>query len=122
MLIRDVAYATLPRSLRRERHAAVARYIECAAGQARDLAAFLAHHWREAGEPNKAVDYLILAAAQALDGWALEEAVSHFNAALDLAADDATPRRIRLARGLARSKPDDYQAASHHLGELLPQP
>src|SRR6266516_2470323 len=31
ILIRDVAYATLPRSLRRERHAAVARYIESAA-------------------------------------------------------------------------------------------
>ncbi len=121
MLIRDVAYATLPRSLRRERHAAVARYIESAAGQARDLAAFLAHHWREAGEPNKAVDYLMLAAEQALDGWALEEAVSHFNAALDLAADDATRRRIRLARGLARSRLDDYQAAIDDLGELLPE-
>ena len=121
MLIRDVAYATLPRSLRRERHAAVARYIESAAGQARDLAAFLAHHWREAGEPNKAVDYLMLAAEQALDGWALEEAVSHFNAAIDLAADDATRRRIRLARGLARSRLDDYQAAIDDLGELLPE-
>jgi tetratricopeptide (TPR) repeat protein len=121
MLIRDVAYATLPRSLRRERHAAVARYIESAAGQARDLAAFLAHHWREAGEPNKAVNYLMLAAEQALDGWALEEAVSHFNAALDLAADDATRRRIRLARGLARSRLDDYQAAIDDLGELLPE-
>jgi len=32
MLIREVAYATLPRAARRERHAAVARFIESAAG------------------------------------------------------------------------------------------
>ena len=121
ILIREVAYATLPRSLRRERHAAVATYIESTAGQARDLAAFLAHHWREAGEPNKAVDYLMLAAEQALDGWALDEAISHYNAALDLAPDDAGRRQIRLARGLARSRLDDYQAAVDDLGELLPE-
>src|SRR5437868_3963480 len=121
MLIRDVAYSTLPRSLRRERHAAVAKYIESAAGQAKDLAAFLAHHWREAGEPNKAIDYLMLAAEQALDGWALEEAVAHYNAALELAPDDASRRRIRLARGLARSRLDEYQAAVDDLGELLPE-
>ena len=121
MLIRDVAYSTLPRSLRRERHAAVAKYIESAAGQAKDLAAFLAHHWREAGEPNKAIDYLMLAAEQALDGWALEEAVAHYNAALELAPDDASRRLIRLARGLARSRLDEYQAAVDDLGELLPE-
>jgi class 3 adenylate cyclase/tetratricopeptide (TPR) repeat protein len=120
ILIREVAYATLPRSLRRKRHAAVARYIESAVGPAKDLAAFLAHHWREAGEPNRAVEYLLLAAEQALDGWALEEAVSLFGAALELAPDDATRRRIRLARGLGRSRLDDYQGAVDDLGELLP--
>ena len=63
----------------------------------------------------------MVAAEQALDGWALEEAVSHYNAALDLAPDDATRRRIRLARGLARSRLDDFQAAIDDLGELLPE-
>src|SRR4029077_7473726 len=121
ILIREVAYATLPRSLRRERHAAVAKYIESAVGPAKDLAAFLAHHWREAGETNKAIEYLMLAAEQALGGWALEEAVTHFDAALELGPDDATRRRIRLARGLGRSKLDDYQGAMDGLGELLPE-
>jgi class 3 adenylate cyclase/tetratricopeptide (TPR) repeat protein len=121
MLIRDVAYATLPRSLRRERHAAVATYIESVAGQANDLAAFLAHHWREAGEPEKAIDYLLLAADQALDGWALQEAVSLYDAALELATDDARRRQIRLARGLGRSMLDDTQGAVDDLGELLPE-
>jgi tetratricopeptide (TPR) repeat protein len=121
ILIREVAYATLPRSLRRERHAAVAKYIESVVGPAKDLAAFLAHHWREAGETSKAIEYLVLAAEQALAGWALEEAVTLFGAALELGPDDATRRRIRLARGLGRSKLDDYQGAMDDLGELLPE-
>ena len=121
ILIRDVAYATLPRAQRRERHAAVARYIESAAGQTKDLAAFLAHHWREAGDPDKAVDYLLLAADQALNGWALQDAISLFNAALELAHDDAQRRRIRLARGIGRARLDDNQGAVDDLGELLPE-
>ena len=50
ILIREVAYSTLPRADRKERHAAVARYIEEVAGdRTRNLAWVLAHHWREAG-------------------------------------------------------------------------
>jgi len=121
ILIREVAYATIPRSLRRERHAAVARYVESAAGQTKDLAAFLAHHWREAGDPDKAIDYLLLAADQALNGWALAEAISLFDAALELAPNDARRRQIRLARGIGRVTLDDYQGAVDDLGELLPE-
>jgi class 3 adenylate cyclase/tetratricopeptide (TPR) repeat protein len=121
VLIRDVAYATLPRSFRRERHAAVATYIESAVGQPKDLAALLAYHWREAGEPGRAIDYLLQAADQALNGWALQEAVSLFDTAVELATDDAQRRQIRLARGLARSRLGDYEAAVHDLGELLPE-
>jgi len=51
----------------------------------------------------------------------LEEAVAHYNAAVELAPDDATRRRIRLARGLGRARLDDYQAAIDDLGELLPE-
>jgi tetratricopeptide (TPR) repeat protein len=99
----------------------VAKYIESAVGPTKDLAAFLAHHWREAGETSRAIEYLVLAADQALAGWALEEAVTHFDAALALGPDDATRRRIRLARGLGRSRLDDYQGAMDDLGELLPE-
>jgi class 3 adenylate cyclase/tetratricopeptide (TPR) repeat protein len=121
VLIHDVAYATLPRSIRRQRHTAVATYIESAARDANSLSAILAHHWREAGEPGKAIDYLIRAAEQALDGWALNEAVSLYDAAIGLAVDDDQRVSIRLARGLARSRLADYPAAVEDLGELLPQ-
>jgi class 3 adenylate cyclase/tetratricopeptide (TPR) repeat protein len=121
VLIHDVAYATLPRSTRRERHAAVATYIESAAGDTASLTAILAHHWREAGEPAKAIAYLMLAADQALDAWALNEAVSLYDSAIELAADDTQRDQIQLARGLARSRLGNFPAAVEDLGELLPR-
>ena len=61
-LIRDVAYGTLPRAARRERHAVVAGFLEEEAGSGADAAAILAHHWREAGDLERAVGYLLSAA------------------------------------------------------------
>src|SRR5262249_55470279 len=56
MLIREAAYATVPRAVRRERHAAVAEYVEEElAGET--LSAILAYHWREAGQGARAVPY-----------------------------------------------------------------
>ena len=122
VLIRDVAYGTLPRADRRNRHAAVARYIEGMAGdQVRDIAWLLAHHWREAGEPGHALEYLLIAAEAARDAWATGEAVRLYDTALELAADDATRTRIRLARGLALARLEEYDDADRELGELLPE-
>src|SRR5206468_6728038 len=59
MLIREVAYATVPRATRRARHAAVASYIERTSESSETLAWILAYHWREAGEPLKAIPYLL---------------------------------------------------------------
>ena len=50
VLIRDVAYATLPKASRRELHGSVARYLEAALADPAGFAWLLAHHWREAGE------------------------------------------------------------------------
>src|SRR4029077_21251901 len=70
-LIHEVAYGTLPRAARREKHAAVARFLAeaTAVGQSHEA---LAHHWREAGEPERALDELEAAADQAGRGWAKE--------------------------------------------------
>ena len=121
ILIHDVAYATLPRSTRRRHHRVVAEYIESVTREAASLAVILAHHWREAGEPSKAIDYLMLSAEQALNGWALSDAVSLFDSALSLAVDDEQRHRIQLARGLARSRLADYPAAVADLGTLMPR-
>ncbi len=67
-LVREVAYSTLPKATRRQRHAVVARFIEQSAGDPSAYAALLAHHWREAGDAANAADYLLIAADQAWQG------------------------------------------------------
>lgn len=63
ILIREVAYGTLPRAIRRDRHADIARFIERAAGErTSEASSTLAHHWREAGDADRAIDYLVTAA------------------------------------------------------------
>jgi class 3 adenylate cyclase len=108
-LIRDVAYATLPRAKRRSRHAAVARFVEQDAGELDAVAAFLAHHWREAGEVDRALDYFLTAAERASRGWAKEEAVQFYERALELVPSEQRERRrrIMLARAVVA------QAATH---------
>jgi class 3 adenylate cyclase len=102
-LIRDVAYATLPRALRRERHEAVANFLERSTGEMADTAAALAHHWREAGNDERAVHYLLVAADQAGRGWAKKHAVELYNEALALVPEgDAEKRReINRLRAIA---------------------
>jgi class 3 adenylate cyclase/tetratricopeptide (TPR) repeat protein len=108
-LIRDVAYATLPRAKRRSRHAAVARFVEEDAGELDAVAPFLAHQWREAGDIDRALDYFLTAAERASRGWAKEEAVQFYDRALELVPNDQRERRrrIMLARAVVA------QAATH---------
>jgi class 3 adenylate cyclase len=91
-LIHDVAYQTLPRAARRSRHAAVARFLETstAAGQSHEA---LGHHWRAAGESDRAADHLTAAADQAGRGWAKQRAVSLYREALELVGEDDARRR-----------------------------
>jgi class 3 adenylate cyclase/tetratricopeptide (TPR) repeat protein len=98
MLIREVAYATLPRAARRERHAAVAQFIESAAGERiEEAASMLAHHWQEAGDLDQAVRFLQLAAEHAANGWAKGEAVALFGQALKLVPEDQPELRRAIA-------------------------
>jgi len=102
-LIREVAYSTLPIAARRERHAAVAAFVEESAGDRHAYATILAHHWREAGETTRAADYLLTAAEQAGRGWAHDEVIGLCNQALELILEDDVERlrRARLRRGVA---------------------
>ena len=105
-LIRDVAYATLPRAARRERHAIVAGFLEEEAGSGADAAAILAHHWREAGDSERAVGYLLTAARQAERGSAHAEEVSLYAQALELMPEGDTDRRrdVTLKRAVAYAR------------------
>jgi len=107
-LIRDVCYGTLPRAARRERHAIVAGFLEEEAGSGADTASILAHHWREAGNPERAVGYLLAAAELAGRGWAKGEAVALYTQALELLPEDDERRReVEMKRVI------DYTAFGH---------
>jgi class 3 adenylate cyclase/tetratricopeptide (TPR) repeat protein len=112
-LIRDVAYATLPRSQRASLHAEVAGHIERQlAGDPGPLAWILAHHWRSAGEPGRALPHLLAAAAVAERGWATKEVIDLYSLALEVAEDEQTKTQIRLQRGIALKALDsDHEAA-----------
>jgi class 3 adenylate cyclase/tetratricopeptide (TPR) repeat protein len=124
MLIREVAYTTLPRAARRDRHAAVARFITNAAGErVAEAAALLAHHWREAGDDDRARESLIMAAEHAAHGWAKGEAVSLYKQALELVRQDQAVLRRAINLRQAETLVDlgDLPPAISILDDLLPE-
>jgi predicted ATPase len=105
IVLPEVAYGTLPKAVRRERHATVARLVETTMGDRQgDVATMLAHHWREAGDAERAVHYLLAAAEQAGRGWAKREAAALYGQALALIPqeDVLTRRRVRMQRAIAQ--------------------
>jgi class 3 adenylate cyclase/tetratricopeptide (TPR) repeat protein len=124
VLIQEVAYATLPKAARRERHAVVARFLEDTSGdRGGRVASLLAYHWREANEPEKAVPYLLAAAEGAGRAWAKREAVALLDEAVTLIPEsDVTRRRsTRLRAAIMRLEGADHAAAAAELEDLLPQ-
>jgi predicted ATPase len=103
MLIREVAYETLPKSRRRELHSDAAAFIEDVAGErSSEWAPILALHYRNAEQPERAIDYFLVAADQAGRGWAKDLAVDFYDRATQLmSADDERLRRVRLQRAVA---------------------
>jgi tetratricopeptide (TPR) repeat protein len=85
------------------------------------LATILAHHWREAGEPARAIPYLLAAADAARRSWAQDAVVDLYSLALELAEDDAERRRVQLARCVALVEIADYVRAADELASLVPE-
>ncbi|MFN2490056.1 MAG: adenylate/guanylate cyclase domain-containing protein [Actinomycetota bacterium] len=121
MLIREVAYSILPRRARRERHAVIARFIESAAWQSAEAASVLAHHWKEAGDLERAVEYLLIAAGNARRAWAKGEAIALYGEALELVGDGDPEKagNICLQRALTLQEAGDHAAAAEELRPLL---
>jgi class 3 adenylate cyclase len=91
-LIHDVAYQSLPRAARRDRHVAVARFLERETDVSQSHEA-LSHHYREAADIDNAVRHMLAAADQAGRGWAKERAVTLYREALELLPEDDVRRR-----------------------------
>jgi len=121
VLIRDGAYGTMPRAARRDLHAEIARYLEQALAGRPDLGWLLAHHWTEAGDPARAITYLIAAAEGARDALAVDEAHDLLTRAIGLTGDAGERRRIQLRRGVMLSEVGAFARADTELSELLPE-
>ncbi len=117
VLVRDVAYELLPRTVRRERHREAALFFEDVAGggELGEVGAALARHWRDAGNPAKAVDYLVAAAAGAEQGWAKERAALLYREALSLVPATDGDRRRDLTLRIALAETATYHVADARL-------
>src|SRR5581483_6263857 len=115
MLIRDVAYELLPRARRRERHEQCARFLEQSTAEVGEAGAALARHWRDAGRPERAVDYFVAAAEEEERGWAKDHAAELYREALALVPDEDVERRSELRRRLAVAHQASYHVADARL-------
>jgi class 3 adenylate cyclase len=113
-LIREVAYATLPRARRRERHEAIALFLEEAVAETGDVAPALGHHWHEAGDLERAARYYVAAGDQANRGWAKEQAAEYYQQALGVIPEDDRELRREVAKRYAVAA-----QASFHVPEML---
>ena len=104
ILIREVAYGTLPRAERSVHHLAAGRWLESdSAGREDELAELIAYHYREAavlaasgGAPDaearrRAVRWLRRAAEVAAAARGTMEAAGHLRSAIELAPPDEAP-------------------------------
>jgi len=103
VLTREVAYGTLPRAARRERHRVVAGFLERESGdRVRESASILAHHYREAGDDAKTAEYLVMAADVASRAWAKQQAITLFGEAIEI-AERIGDRDLLIGARLARA-------------------
>jgi len=113
-LIREVAYSTLPRARRRQRHEAIAVFLEDSVGEVGDVAPALASHWHEAGDLARASRYYVAAGDQANRGWAKDEAAAYYLQALEVIPEEESDlRREVTKRQVIASQ------AKYHMLEML---
>jgi len=117
-LIRDNAYATLPRPQRRKRHAEVAAFLEETTPEIRAAASALAHHWAEAGESLRAADYFVIAGDQAGRGWARHEAAAFYQEALALLPEEQSTQRREIVQRRAVALASVFHATELRHGSV----
>jgi class 3 adenylate cyclase/tetratricopeptide (TPR) repeat protein len=125
ILIRDVAYAMIPKALRWPKHARFAEWLEQQVGERRsEYADIIAHHWLQvvrlqedlgqAADPRArqaAIDNLLRAAERAAGLYANAAAVTRFSEALALGAAGGDRARALLGRGGVRMHLGQYEEA-----------
>ncbi len=123
-LIQETAYGTLLLARRQELHRRAAEaMLRLFPDRVEERFAVLAHHLREAGDPHRALTYLRMAGEAARRVHAVEEALEHFSAALDLARSvpggEARVGDVFLARGLLLVNAGSYLEARADIDTAL---
>jgi adenylate cyclase len=98
IVIRDVAYNTILVSGREKLHRRLARYLEKKAEDTHvKPAGILAYHYLTGNDEAKGLEYTLMAARSAKRQYANEEAIHHYNKALEvLSSSEALPRAVVL--------------------------
>ncbi len=124
ILIREVAYGTLPRAERARLHSAAGAWLESIAGDnAEALAELIGYHYREAVvlgraagaqlDPDlrpRAVQWLLRARESAIAAAAQLEGARHVQAAIDLAEPDELPELYELLGDTLLGGPEPLEA------------
>jgi DNA-binding winged helix-turn-helix (wHTH) protein/tetratricopeptide (TPR) repeat protein len=110
-LYRDVLYRGLNPADRSNLHRRLATAMERLHSPVEpELAAELALHWEEAGEPGRAVSHLLIAAGNATRRYAHREAIAILEHARDLLPAVSSPQRADFATQILRQSGDGYYA------------
>jgi tetratricopeptide (TPR) repeat protein len=105
-LVQDAAYSSLLKQDRRALHKLAAESLLAVYPERRrELAAVIAMHFEQAGDPATAAEYFAVAGEHALERFAQREAVSFFRRGLELlpADDPRADLRMRAAIGAAKA-------------------
>ena len=126
-LIQEAIYGGLLRDQRRRLHERAAWGLEAASvGRLKETAAIIGHHFALAGEPERALHHLTVAGEYAAANFAIDEAVSSYRRALQMAeqttarpgaSSTAVELRAELAEVLWRSL--RFQEAREALEEAI---
>jgi len=122
-LVQEVAYASLVDSKRRKLHKRVGEALEDIYRESPEEAyGLLARHFTEAGEPEKAVEYLLKAGDAARAVYADKEALEHYDKARGFLArigDDRRARDTLFKMALAYHLAFDFEKAEEMYDEAF---
>jgi CheY-like chemotaxis protein/class 3 adenylate cyclase/predicted metal-dependent HD superfamily phosphohydrolase len=112
--IQRIAYDSMLSVQRRHLHRAAAEWYERTFEDRSPYYVELARHWRQAGEPARAIEYLDKAGQQALTAGAFEDAERYLQESLELSARSAV-----LSEGFYDRATADYAAARQYALDRL---
>ncbi len=119
--LRDGLLADLADAERRRLHRQAAQAIEAVYLADSQRATALAYHWRLAEEPDLERPYTLLAGEQALVSSAFQEAVAHYERAVQLAPDAHESALIQRKLGRSYFGLGEFHTAEDHLQHSLAQ-